>query len=430
MDGEGVYAVGETVKCSVIPPGAASMFAVSQLLQPAPFSPQEFLTNGLFTPFLVWRANENCAIITTWSTQNTTGGTTLTGQYSPIGATTYWQLEPFSTAAAHEFNIGTGTSTGAPPRFMPGPGTWGPAVDVPLVNVQCYEDIAADNIVCLDNTGAVISSFLNPDQTGSGAFGNGLGTKSAITDKCPGATVVVSSGTIGEGQVTRVSHFDTTGAVVCYNTWEVGQFSTFINGIDEFEGQGGGNCLAAMDNVTSTLLMLGKPAGIQDCQNTDSNAAVLWVNGSQGASGSKEVPVIINGSMSTAITEVQPQGSSNRKYVLHMNSGTPNAGTLAPLLDLGSACFQFLSSAGGNPVVVANNIGKTNAVGASSYFGSPTADPAKAPTFIDSLTQVPVDGGNFASGTKWTEQAIVINPAGASSTNGASLTNAVVPSIN
>jgi len=92
----------------------------------------------------------------------------------------------------------------------------------------------------------------------------------------------------------------------------------------------------------------------------------------------------------------------NGRFVYHMNSGTPNSTTVGPLLDLGNECHPFI---GGSPVVVENNIGKTNLAGASNYFGVPISDPAKAPTFV-CPHQVPIDTTNLPSGSFFTMQSV------------------------
>jgi len=223
----------------------------------------------------------------------------------------------------------------------------------------------------------------------------------------------------------RVGQYDCnvpTPTPACANRWMVGQFSTFVNGIEEFEelnpGAGGGERrLTIVDNVTSTILILNQPIGIGDCQDIDANMDVLFVNGSQGGTN---FTVNVN-TTTTVATALQRVTGSNGKFVYHMNSGTPNSGTVGPLFDLGNECHPFV---GGSPAVVENNVGKTNLVGSSNYFTDPISDPAKAPVFV-SPTQVAIDTVNLPSGSFFTMQSIHLNPA-ASSGKGGSFSNALI----
>jgi hypothetical protein len=289
---------------------------------------------------------------------------------------------------------------------------------------MCIDDIATDTYTCINAAagGAFLCSYANADNTGSGAFGNSVGDAVTPGD-CSGATLIQATGTIGEGQVTRVGQYNCTiSDPACTDTWSVGQFSTFVNGVEEFDAAGT-KALAVVDNVTSVWLILVQPTGIADCQDIDANMDVVFVNGGQGTAGNGyNVDVAASGTLSVA-NQKTPAG--NGKFVHHMNAGTPNAGTVTKLLDLGNSCFPFL---GGSPVVVENNVGKTSQVGASNYFGSPIADPAKAPTFLQSLLQPVIDTANLPIGSQFTHQSIHLNGA-ASSTKGGSLSNGVVMSM-
>jgi hypothetical protein len=109
-----------------------------------------------------------------------------------------------------------------------------------------------------------------------------------------------------------------------------------------------------------------------------------------------------------------------------MDAGIPSAGTVTGLpAGLGRFCFplQIPPFGSASPVAVFNNLGKTDRIGVSTYFGSPVADPARAPSYF--LLRPAGDITNLPAGTQWTFQGIVINPA-ASSPKGASVTNALV----
>jgi len=422
-----IYQAGEQIVCSLPLPGTAAMFGADTVDGSA--ANKTFITDELFAPFRVWEGDGACQLVQTWSTAF--AGGTMTGIANPnnkIGAT-YWVLNPAGgTADEHLFGIGAATGTTVP---LPAGGALpGPLVidDNQAGEIGCFQDIGLDVITCIDFAagGAFVCSYANVDNTGAGAFGNGI-DDAVDTSVCGGATLVNASGTINEGQVTRVGQYDCNVPVpdaACANRWDVGQFSTFVNGIDEFDelnpGAGGGEeRLCLVDNVTSTMLIVNQPVGITDCQDINANMDVLFVNGSQGG-----VTFTVDVRRSTTVsTGLQRVTGSNGKFIYHMNAGFPTQSTVGPLFDLGNECFPFI---GGSPppAVVENNVGKTNLVGSSNYFGDPISDPAKAPVFV-CPTQARIDTVNFPAGSIFTVQSIHLNPA-ASSSKGGSLSNAIV----
>ncbi len=141
----------------------------------------------------------------------------------------------------------------------------------------------------------------------------------------------------------------------------------------------------------------------------------LYVNGSSGA---PDRTVEITEDALIDVTLLKPIAGGTGKFVLHANVGTPDITTQSKLpFDLGSSCFEFLLPSGASPLIVANNIGKPNAVGASNYYGVPTDDPDPATTSM-LYPALPV-------GTVLTLQALVIDPASIGSKS-VSVTNAVV----
>jgi hypothetical protein len=92
---------------------------------------------------------------------------------------------------------------------------------------------------------------------------------------------------------------------------------------------------------------------------------------------------------------------------------------------VGTVCFPFLSPAA-TPVSVWNNLGKANLVGDSNYFGTPIANPAKAPAVF--LYLPAGDTTNLPMGTSVTLQGIIIDP-GSLSSKGGSATNAVIVTV-
>jgi hypothetical protein len=411
---QGVYNAGETIVCSVALPGTAALFGGDTVNEAA--ATKNFLIDELFGTFRVWNVDENCTIQSTWSTAF--GGSTMTG--IAIGNnvfTAYWTVNPAGTA--DQYSIGTGASTGL--SFpLPTGGLLGAAVvdSNSAGNPFCVDDIALDSYTCVDanSGGAFICSYASADNTGSGAFGNGMGDAETPGD-CSGATLVQSSGTINEGQVTRVGQYDC--AILdpaCSDRWDVSTFSTFVNGIEETDIAGSRHLLV-VDNVTSNVLIINQPIGITDCQDIDANMDLVYVNASQGGI---DFNVNVNTAATLSVGE-QKTASGNGKFVHHMNAGAPDGTTVGSLFDLGNNCFPFL---GGSPVVVENNVGKTNLVGSSNYFGAAVSNPSKAPTFLGSLLQASIDTANMPVGSVFTHQAIHLNAA-ASSAKGGSLSNAL-----
>ncbi len=417
MEAEAYRSGNEQIVCTLALPASAALFGTD-------VHDGVFIQNELFSPFRVFSFDENCAPISTWSTGGV-AGLTATGIGYPNGTMgmTYWLCDPFGGATITEYMIG-GVPTGNVLATPAGGSVWGSLVvdDNLAGEIMCINEIALDSYTCIDAAagGAIVCFFPNADNSGGGgAFGNGS-TDAVEPGDCSGQTLVQSSGTITEAQVTRAGQYDCTGNdPACTSRWCFAiTASTFINGICEYSSVGGDRNMMCADNVTSTMFNLSQPIGIADCQDTDLDMALVWVNGSQGG-GDFNVDVNTNGTLSVG---VQKTGAGNGKFVHHMNAGIPTAATVGALFDLGSSCFPFL---GGAPVVVENNVGKTNLVGASSYFGAPIANPSKAPTFLASLLQANVDTVNLGVGQRFTHQLIALNGASASA-KGGSLSNGVI----
>lgn len=153
-------------------------------------------------------------------------------------------------------------------------------------------------------------------------------------------------------------------------------------------------------------------------------ANVLFVNGTFGGSDRR---VTIEGGDPVYGYMVLPPAGGNGKYVVHLNLGSPGVGTGAELpFDIGQACFSMILTQGATPSSVWNNVGKTNLVGESSYFGMPIPSPPRATAvFLDLPTG---DAANLPPGTEVTFQAITIDP-GSESSKSASVSNAVILAI-
>lgn len=153
---------------------------------------------------------------------------------------------------------------------------------------------------------------------------------------------------------------------------------------------------------------------------------VLHVNGSPGTFVDHVVAVEPNDTIWGTI--FQPATGGNGKYVLHANLD-PISSTTSVVLpaSIGTVCFPFILTQGGDPDAVWNNIGKPSLVGTSKYFdGSSIADPARAPAVFLSLPDG--DFESLPSGTEATIQGVIVDPA-SPSPKGVSATNAVIVQV-
>ena len=140
----------------------------------------------------------------------------------------------------------------------------------------------------------------------------------------------------------------------------------------------------------------------------------LYVNGS---SGGPDRTVEANVGDLTTATMIEPLAGGNGKFVLHADHGNATSGAPMTLpFDVGTTCYPFFVNQGATPVIVANNLGKTNVLGSSEFFGTLTEDPGRATTTLF-FPELPL-------GTELTFQGIVIDP-GSVSSKSASATNAV-----
>ena len=147
---------------------------------------------------------------------------------------------------------------------------------------------------------------------------------------------------------------------------------------------------------------------------------LLWANASQGDAFSTVI-VPQAGPLSTAMHRA-PGGDG--RFVFHLDAGVPGITTVTSLFDLGNTCFPFLRS---THAVVENNVGRTDLIGASSYFAALKPDPAHSPAFIQPTAPV-VDAANMPSGSFFTGQSVHVN-AQSSSTRGASISNPLIYNV-
>jgi len=418
VEGEIAYAA-EGVFCALPLPG--SLFGVDKI---EGATPVEFLVNEMFAPFRIFHVDEICALHASFPTA--VSGATLTGiTFDEQTGTTYWGVD-LSAGVIAEFTFATGTPTGASVPLAAGyPGVWGPlAIDTHRPGKRAFcEEIVADLALEYDLvSGAVGVSFANPDNTGSGAFGNGL-SDAADPAACSGATMLISSGTPAEGQVRRASQIGVDGTV-CYEFWSLGCLAgsgeTFVNGIEESYSDWTWKILLCVGNATGSAYVVWKNFLPDDCTGVDSpDSNVLFVNGRGGYS----YLIRIDNGLPLALAIQKPPAGGNGKYVVHLNTGVPTLESLTLLpASLGWACFPMLYPPLGeaSPVAVWNNIGKTDKIGTSQWFGGAIPNPPRAPAFF----HLDADGDpvNLPLGSEWTLQGVIANPA-SSSPRGASLTN-------
>lgn len=185
-------------------------------------------------------------------------------------------------------------------------------------------------------------------------------------------------------------------------------------------------------NVHSVAFASGEIRGqiIQECRDSTVGAGIggseniLFINGSTGG----DDHVIDVDSVTEPFfwgTVLKPSAGGNGRYVVHGNLGTPPGSIHVLPASIGRTCFPFLLSDGATPSIIANNVGKESAVGASTYFGSPTSDPAPAPSVF---LQAVFPDVNLSPGTTITFQGVALDPDSASPKN-ASATNAVIARI-
>lgn len=197
-------------------------------------------------------------------------GTTSTGlAYDPTGnggAGTFWILD-IATGTFNEVDK-TGTATGN--SLATGFGVVGPATIDPgdLPGRIWFQDIAADLVVEMDLlSGLVTNSHINPDNAGgTGAFGNGLSYDADDTFSNPG-DLQITSGTITEGQVTRISAGQPSSLPFPRNyseIWDVTAVSSFINGIQD-SIDGGNDVVYMVDNANGFIVEIGEEPAILQC---------------------------------------------------------------------------------------------------------------------------------------------------------------------
>lgn len=175
-------------------------------------------------------------------------------------------------------------------------------------------------------------------------------------------------------------------------------------------------------DLENAILSMGPAAG---CQGID-DLLVLTANGENGIGNGHEVAVSTAGPLALYMDMPLPEGDA-ASFCVHLNAGYPNAATIETLpRRLGHTCFEFLLTRGAKPLAVFNNLGRTQQIGSSEYFGEPGKDPAQAP--VEFLSLPAGDSANLPVGSRWTVQGAISNPD-ASARVAVSVTNAVLITI-
>jgi hypothetical protein len=159
---------------------------------------------------------------------------------------------------------------------------------------------------------------------------------------------------------------------------------------------------------TNTIYEIYAPKTSEDCQGIDGEN-VLFVNGQN----SPFVDLGEGWPFHFAIWK--PSGGGIGRYLVHMNAGHPYDPTITTLPSgLGVVCFPMLLPPFGSasPVCVWNNVGKTQKIGASHYFGAAIPDPQPAPVFFHE--SISGDATNMPAGATFTLQGVILNPAASS----------------
>lgn len=192
-------------------------------------------------------------------------GTTSTGiAYDPVGDSLW--IADYATGVIHEVDK-SGTQTGrslATGFDDVGPATIDPGDSPGRIWV---EDIGSDQIVQMElATGVVTYVHANPDNTGSGAFGNGISYDVLDSFTDPG-NLVISSGTLEEGQVTRLWSGQPSAAIPrpYVEILDISAASTFINGIQNSFDLNGDPVHYLVDSANSRILEVGRLPAISLC---------------------------------------------------------------------------------------------------------------------------------------------------------------------
>jgi hypothetical protein len=387
-------------------------------------STDEMLFSEIRQPFVVQRRAKDLTIIS--SINLAMPSSSLTGIAYDEKNDTIWGIDIFGNTV-WEFNKTTGALTGNS-WPIPAGGNVGPCTidlnDGLGGDTLYYEDIAADKIRGMNIRTGQLGTCIHDNPLGPGTYGNGLSASYAPTFT---GELWATSGSGTAGQPTDIfvgnpcfgqpyqQYVDLVQAAPNETFWQ-----EIHHTVDpDVEGT---FVWYAVGGSTNNLFEIKAPKSIEDCQGKDGEN-VLFVNGHRD----NRISIIDGWPYHFGIQK--PSGGGNGKYLVHMNSGGPIDTTITALpAGLGEMCFSPLIPPFGPaaPVSVWNNIGQTQKVGASDYFGTGIPDPPNAPAFFQQ--SVVGDSTNLPVGAEFTLQGVIINPA-ASSPKNASVTNGILLTI-
>ena len=204
-------------------------------------------------------------------------------------------------------------------------------------------------------------------------------------------------------------------------TNEVGIWKANFDGSDarRLHATGGGAQL-----MPTSIYVTIDPNSAIDCMtgNVDlgngSATDIMFFNGTAGGTTRE---VVVTDGIEVLGTVVKPPAGGNDRFVIHGNIGRPHAGTVTALpRNIGDACYPILLSDGAMPAVIANAAGRPDLVGESSFFGTSTPNPSRAPSTILQRTSDP----NLPVGTVLTFQGAIYDP-GSAVPRGVSMTNGI-----
>ncbi len=196
----------------------------------------------------------------------------------------------------------------------------------------------------------------------------------------------------------------------------------FVSGAGDMNGDGGADVLigAYRFGAGETYLVFGLPSCARGTTNITQGLVLdsLYV---QGLTGGSDRTIEMSASELIRVAMIEPGAGGNGKFVLHANIGLPEDGIRTELpFDIGATCFPFLLAEGANPLIIANNIGRTGLVGESHYRAVPWPDPERATTeFV-----YPALGQSMVL----TFQALIVDPR-SRSPRSVSVTNAVTVNV-
>jgi hypothetical protein len=384
----------------------------------------QMIFSDLNAPFLVEFRNKDLSLIRTINIPNQ--GNTMTGiAYDPKNDT-IWVGDRL-TRIGWEYDKNTGAATGGSVSMTFLGGLFGGFTIDPndgLGGDTAYlEDVGFDTVAQFSiRTGTVSCGFQNPGIPG--AFGNGV-TYAAVP-AFPG-DLFVTTGTNDAGRADRIARGNPCAGsefVDFVYLPELLPGETFPNGLQSSVDPSvdPSEVFYILGSASSTIYEIQTPQGVEDCHGVD-DERILFVN------GSNEDHVRVPEGWPLHFGIWKPSGGGNGRYVVHLNAGRPDDGTISELpFGLGPICFPILlpPAGAGSPVAVWNCIGKPGKVGSTNYFSSPLPDPPPAPVFF--FDRPEGDAVNLVSGSEFTVQGVILNPA-SSSPKGASVTNGVVLQI-